>query len=466
MGKPLFALGLVAVVALGVPPGIGVATTGSQRSITISTVAPGLTLTKIDDPAGPYQVRVLTMDPSTPLTFDIATAGGAMGTYARTSRIAASHGALAAVNGDFTVSPGRPLHPLAVDGTLRELGLQKGASFAIRQDEAGSYVGRERVVVKGRNLTLRTNFPVRGYNTGDPTANNLVAYTPYGGAGFEPPPDACSVRLERAGRLHWGPQTVGVSREWRVVRRRCGPAAMGMRAGTVVLSSSRSGTGSRTLKAMKRGQLVRLTWSVGLADVMESVGGMPLLIKKGASVAPSGCGSYFCSRNPRTAVGVTADGKVMLAVVDGRMKSSVGMTLSGWANYLIGLGAVYAVNLDGGGGSTMWVDGEGVVNQPSDRAGERPVTNAVLILPGADDGEPTPLPFGRGPTRGEHRTSGRPAIPTQFPPIANRVMAAALADPGSTGGLMDALVGGYLGPTSLPRGFARMARVFRSSLRP
>ena len=49
------------------------------------------------------------------------------------------------------------------------------------------------------------------------------------------------------------------------------------------------------------------------------------------------------------------------------------------------LGAISAMNLDGGGSSTMWVEGD-VVNRPSD-GHERRVTTAVLVLPGPDPGE-------------------------------------------------------------------------------
>ena len=50
-------------------------------------------------------------------------------------------------------------------------------------------------------------------------------------------------------------------------------------------------------------------------------------------------------------------------------------------------GAVWALNLDGGGSATMWLKDRGVVNRPSDGS-ERPVTSALLVLPGPDDDQP------------------------------------------------------------------------------
>jgi exopolysaccharide biosynthesis protein len=86
-------------------------------------------------------------------------------------------------------------------------------------------------------------------------------------------------------------------------------------------------------------------------------------------------------------VGFTADGKVLMVVVDGRQKKwSIGLTLNQFARLFKRLGAVYALNLDGGGSSTMVINGE-VVNRPSSGF-ERRVTNALLVLPGPDPGEP------------------------------------------------------------------------------
>jgi exopolysaccharide biosynthesis protein len=90
--------------------------------------------------------------------------------------------------------------------------------------------------------------------------------------------------------------------------------------------------------------------------------------------------------NPRTAIGVQADGRVIMVVVDGRQpRYSAGLTLLGLAQLMRDLGAVDAMNLDGGGASTMVVKGD-VVNRPSD-GHERTTASAALILPGPDPGE-------------------------------------------------------------------------------
>lgn len=76
-------------------------------------------------------------------------------------------------------------------------------------------------------------------------------------------------------------------------------------------------------------------------------------------------GDIANGRAPRTAVGVKRDGTVLLLVVDGRSFSSSGMTLKELAQYFLRLGAINAVNFDGGGSSEMVVNGS-IVNKPSD----------------------------------------------------------------------------------------------------
>ncbi len=79
--------------------------------------------------------------------------------------------------------------------------------------------------------------------------------------------------------------------------------------------------------------------------------------------------------------GVTADGRVLLVTVDGRRPGvSVGVTLVEGARVMASLGAREAMNLDGGGSTTMAIGGR-VVNRPSDPTGERPVAEGIFVLP-------------------------------------------------------------------------------------
>jgi exopolysaccharide biosynthesis protein len=86
------------------------------------------------------------------------------------------------------------------------------------------------------------------------------------------------------------------------------------------------------------------------------------------------------ARHPRSAVGVSRDGRtVWLVAVEGRSSASVGMTLVELGALLRRLGAWDALNFDGGGSTAMVVDGR-LVTVPSDAAGERPVANALVVV--------------------------------------------------------------------------------------
>lgn len=97
-----------------------------------------------------------------------------------------------------------------------------------------------------------------------------------------------------------------------------------------------------------------------LPDLLFALGGSPILIQDGMPAPLSGEG-----RDPRTAIGVDGRGAVYLVVVDGRSQESLGMTLGELQVYLSAFGLIDALNLDGGGSSTMVVLGE-VRNRPSD----------------------------------------------------------------------------------------------------
>lgn len=120
--------------------------------------------------------------------------------------------------------------------------------------------------------------------------------------------------------------------------------------------------------------------------VAHGVAGGPLIVADGAPTAAASWAAEGFSptthndvRHPRTALGVTADGRVLMVVADGRAPDrSVGFTMAELAHYLVALGADRAVSLDGGGSSTFAVDGI-VRNRPSDGT-PRPVANSLFVV--------------------------------------------------------------------------------------
>jgi exopolysaccharide biosynthesis protein len=127
------------------------------------------------------------------------------------------------------------------------------------------------------------------------------------------------------------------------------------------------------------------TWENTLTDKNIMLSG-PLLIlnnekEKLDSVA------FNKLRHPRSAIGIKPDGSVLLLTVDGRQQNSAGMSLFELTKVMKWLGCTSAINLDGGGSTTLWVKGygdNGVVNHPSDNKkwdheGERKVANVIYI---------------------------------------------------------------------------------------
>lgn len=122
---------------------------------------------------------------------------------------------------------------------------------------------------------------------------------------------------------------------------------------------------------------------------LEAVGGRPVLVRDSAIVGDVDTfgQASFRERNPRTAAGIARHGRrLILAVVDGREYENAGMTLRETADLMLALGARDAINLDGGGSTTMVIadpDSSGklrIANHPSDKQGERAVGDALAIV--------------------------------------------------------------------------------------
>lgn len=116
------------------------------------------------------------------------------------------------------------------------------------------------------------------------------------------------------------------------------------------------------------------------------IGGLPGLIQKGKRITHfknrEGLTrkGFWKDRHPRTAIGVDHNNDYMyILVVDGRQPDySMGMSLKQLGKYLQKIGCDEALNFDGGGSSTMIVN-QKIMNQPSDKNGERSVSNIFYI---------------------------------------------------------------------------------------
>jgi hypothetical protein len=154
--------------------------------------------------------------------------------------------------------------------------------------------------------------------------------------------------------------------------------------GDGVVLAERAHAGAAIRASLQPGDSVR--WSLRFrgapARVKELTGGFPMLLRNGSSVLgriEDMIPGFSVTQHPRTAVATLRDGSLLLMAVDGRSESSGGMSLTQLTDFLVSLGAVNALNLDGGG-STVMVVRDSIVNHPSDKEGERAVANAVVVL--------------------------------------------------------------------------------------
>jgi exopolysaccharide biosynthesis protein len=110
-----------------------------------------------------------------------------------------------------------------------------------------------------------------------------------------------------------------------------------------------------------------------------------LLLKKQKTILPGT--SLVSLKHPRTAIGSRNRFRILLVTVDGRTESATGMTLEELTNLMVSLRCRSAVNLDGGGSTTMWIRQKpykGIVNMPCDNRkfdheGARAVSDIFII---------------------------------------------------------------------------------------
>ncbi|MDD3037026.1 phosphodiester glycosidase family protein [Bacteroides sp.] len=145
---------------------------------------------------------------------------------------------------------------------------------------------------------------------------------------------------------------------------------------------------------IKKGKLKLIPWNRVVEKMYKGQKGMvlasgPLMLKDGTYYNWSMCNSDFINtKHPRSAVCITKEGKILFVTVDGRFEGlAEGMNIPELAHLLKVLGAKDAINLDGGGSTTLWLSGasdNGIVNYPCDNGkfdheGERKVANFLYV---------------------------------------------------------------------------------------
>lgn len=297
----------------------------------------------------------------------------------RTSAMCTRVRCAVAVNGDFTDPSGQPVGAMVSAGELVTTPGAGASRAQVQLDASGRpSVGDLRWSVElrtaeGRSVAAEAvNRPLGG--------EGVVVYTTRWGAttGTDGATLELVVAVDGAGRAKPLP---GGATSARLVALHAGGNGP-LSPGTVVLAGRGAGA-ARLLTLWERaatlaGGLATLRVSTGGAT--ESVGGSPRLLSGGAPAHPaSDPTSFVQGRHPRTMVGVSRAGELLLVTVDGRQPGrSEGVSLAEAASILAGLGAVEGVNVDGGGSTTFAVRGA-ASNRPSDVGGERSVSSALVV---------------------------------------------------------------------------------------
>ncbi|HEX6261492.1 MAG TPA: phosphodiester glycosidase family protein, partial [Actinomycetota bacterium] len=377
-------------------------------------IADGVRLIRAVHRGVPQRVFALRVNPRRRHAIDTALAGDRLAGRRRTRQIVRANRALAGVNGDFSLPSGSPVHAFLSDGDLKRTTPTAGVQFAVSRGQRRLFLGWGAPGLRLLETSSSDRFPIARWNDGSPVVGEVAGFTAAGRGVMRPPSASCAVRLRGAGPIRWT-EDGSLEKAYTVERAGCFASRLTRRGG-VVLAAPFGTAEAVLLRSIRREEVVHVSWGFGWPRAFDSIGGTPLLVEDGRVVATS-CGASFCARHPRTAVGITRTGKVLLVVVDGRRpRWSRGMTLVELAREMRRLGAVSAVNLDGGGSSTMVVR-DRLVNRPSDPTGERAVSSAVLLLRGRD----------------------RQPRPEEPAPLGLSSAKASLDDPASTGGLLEAL---------------------------
>lgn len=375
---------------------------------------------------GPWVVRVLSVDPK---RFDgriRATVGDWVSGRETTTDMARKAGALYAMNGGFfTISPadgtpGVPAGLSVVDGTVLTAATNGRYALVLGNDGEKTRIAplwsrytirfgaathlvdalnRVPGVVRncgGTGGDAPTQRPVHDFTCTDP--DELVVLTPeYGttpaaGAGVEALVDhsgtVTAVRPRTGASVPAGyrlVQATGVDATWLASH-----AAVGSRMHletTVTDDAGQRIEFGRTDSVVNGGPLLVSDGRIAVNPVADGLVHEDPALNLPASGLGAAFGyAWFIRDNPRSGLGVDSSGRLLFVQVDGRQDTySQGLSIMAYAQVMRALGAVDAINLDGGGSSATVVNGQ-LVSSPSDldpqgRPVERQNGDAIVLVP-------------------------------------------------------------------------------------
>lgn len=289
------------------------------------------------------------------------TAGTKLNSKAVIRTIAAKNNAIVAVNGGyFKPETGVPLGSLMVDGKTLTGPIYNRVGIGITQNETGTSFSTGKVVldIKLKSPTAPT-IKIDNINQPRMMSTYTLVYTKEWGKMSPPAPTYGSVVVVDNGKvINIGTNAAEIPENGFVIT---GPSA--------VLNKL---WGQRNLE-------LEINYPKVFQGTNHIIGGGPYLIKDNQiyiDVTEQKLGA-ITGKNPRSAIGYTQGGVLILVTVDGREQSSVGVTLGQLAMLMKNLECENAINFDGGGSSVMYVNGK-ITNSPPTREGIA-ISNALTI---------------------------------------------------------------------------------------
>ncbi len=327
----------------------------------------------------PVRINLLRLD-LTKVRLDVVHARDAAIGLEKTSSIAARHGAIAAINAGFfridkSIFEGDDVGTLMTDGEIVSESYSARIALMIANKSNQTDVLFEHLDSKSIISIGKQTFAV-GINR-PRAADDFVIYTN----------SCCRSTLTDMSGIEF------IVKDQRIVGISDGKGSSRIPSNGYVLSASGK-MREKLLPVMKIGAKVRFSTLISspdnaarpkfLDEAEDIVSGVPQLIRGGkidiSWEREKSSKSFVETKHPRTAVAKLKDGKFLMITIDGRSEASGGIGLQNLAELLIELGATDAMNLDGGGSTTMFLEGK-VVNHPSDKEGERSVGDAILVFP-------------------------------------------------------------------------------------
>jgi phosphodiester glycosidase len=398
-------------------------------SVSSVEISPGVTLSRVVRARGPFVVHVLSADlHQRDIAIESARACDQLTGRERPSAISgrlrgSGIDVIAVLNSgffDLVGGTGTSESNVLIDGEIVK-GVSVTESPFDRFDNVHSQFGLtesgkpviDRFSLTGVVRTPRKRWPLGTLN-GAPVADAMSLYTEWTA---QPPRFPAGARSAAVPLVRIDPR--GDTLRFRVAGPEASTGDSAVRRSMLV----GSGRAAADVAGLRTGEIISVVarFTPNRGAIRTLVGGWPRIVRDGenvASLADSTEGTkpnFSAVRHPRSAVGFSKDSAtIYLVAVDGRRAWSVGMTLDELADEMIALGAWQALNLDGGG-STSLVVRDSIVNAPSDTTGERAVGDVIVVTrrgPADDAGRRT-LPAIRRPatcvTSGSRDPDSQPA---------------------------------------------------------